>query len=105
MSTTAPETGAHAALVLTTLTARLSCSPDFPSRMSLRTKSCSDGYGPIVSVGDTAHAAAVPVGGTVVVVGDVVVAADAVVVGLVGVPSLQAAVESAAPAAPSIPSA
>jgi hypothetical protein len=47
--------------------------------MSLRTKSASDGYGPLVSLGDTTHDPVIPVGGTVVVVGGTVVVAGGIV--------------------------
>jgi hypothetical protein len=67
--------------------------PLFPSRISLRIRSVSDGYGPIVSVGVTAQDApdSVPVGVVVVVV----------VAGLVGEPAAQPNAR-AAPAAPNI---
>ena len=61
--------------MLTTVIARVSAVPLLPSRISLRMKSVSDGNGPAVSVGVTAHAAFVfPV-----------VVPPVVVVGLAGV--------------------
>src|SRR5687767_11868614 len=65
MSTTAFATGLHPLLTFTTLSVRTTGVPPRPSRMSLRIRSTSDGYGPTVSVGATAHAAPdVPVGVT-----------------------------------------
>jgi hypothetical protein len=66
--------------------------PLLPSRMSLRIKSVSEGYGPMVSVGVTAQAALVVPPAVVPLV---------VAVGLVGVSPPHPAT-SAAPAAPSI---
>jgi hypothetical protein len=98
MSTAASATGAQALLTLTTVMFNLTGSPVRLSRMSRRKKSCSEGYGPMVSLGVTAQLVAEPAGvGVVPVVVAGVVSASAV--GLVGVP-LHAAVVKAAPAAP-----
>src|SRR5262245_60079388 len=70
--------------------ASVSTVPCLPSRTSLRNNSTSEGYGPTVSVGVTAHAAFVDVVAVVVV--------DE---GLVGEPLHPSA--SAAPAAPTAP--
>src|SRR5262245_504902 len=104
MSTVAPLTGPHELLVLTTVMVNVSGRPCLFSRMSLRMKSESDGYGPIVSFGDTTHVAVDVTGGVVVVVVVVVVVAVAVPLGLVGVSPLHAD-DSAALATPSSPSA
>src|SRR5690349_7842960 len=97
MSTVAPCTGAQDAFVFTTVMASVRGVPCLLSRMSLRTKSASEGYGPIVSFGDTTQEAVDPAAGGVVVVPVVVVVVVVVVVevstlvGLVGLLPLQAA--------------
>jgi hypothetical protein len=96
--------GAQALFVLTTLMIKVSGSPCLPSLMSLRVKSASDGYGPMVSLGDTTHAAVDVAGGVVVVPLVVVVVVVVVVVGLVGLSPLHAE-PNAAPAIPRRPSA
>src|SRR5689334_12085080 len=102
MSTSAPDTAPQALFVLTTTMVSVTGRPGLFSRMSLRTKSDSDGNGPIVSVGVTAQVAllvggAVVVGGVVVVVVVGVAAVAAVDVGAVG-ESLPQDADHAAPA-------
>src|SRR5688572_17555445 len=93
ISTCAFSTGPQLLFVLTTVIMRVSVVPPLPSRISLRIRSVSDGDGPIVSVGVTAHAA--------FVVLPPVVVPPVVVVGLASVSSPHPAIR-AAPAAPSI---
>jgi hypothetical protein len=104
MSTTAPLTVAQELFVLTTVMVSVSGSPCLVSLMSLRVKSASDGYGPIVSFGDTTQVPVDVTGGVVVVPGLVVVVVVVVVVGPVGLSPLQAEL-NAAPATPRRPSA
>src|SRR6476660_3234593 len=87
---------AHPALTFTTFTVSVSIVPALPSRMSLLKMSVSEGYGPAVSLGVTAHAALVePV---------VVVPEDDVSVGLVGELLPHPIARAAPAAAPSPPS-
>ena len=61
ISTFAPATGLQLLFVLTTVIVSASVVPLLPSRISLRIRSVSEGKGPTVSAGVTAHAELVPV--------------------------------------------
>ena len=102
MSTFAFATGVQVLFTFTTVSTSMSGMPELPSRMSLLMRLVRDGYGPMVSVGETAQAADAATGVVVVVV----VIDDALtVLGLVGVSPPQAAATPAAPTALSMPNA